>query len=203
MNRRTPKEEIMKAHLRPCLVMFVLLTLLTGVAYPAIVTLFAQLVFPEQANGSVVKHDGKPVGSALIGQAFDDPSYFWGRPSATGPTPYNSASSSGSNLGPTNPALLESIKTRVEAIRAAHPEHAGPVPVDLVTASASGLDPHISPAAAEYQVARIAKARMLSIEHVRKLVARNYEGRTWGVLGEPRVNVLKLNLALNEIREAP
>ncbi len=187
----------MKAHLRPCLVLFGLLTLLTGVAYPALITVIAQVVFHDQANGSVLERDGKPVGSALIGQTFDDPSYFWGRPSATGPTGYNSAASSGSNLGPTNPALLDAIKGRVAAIRAAHPDQTGPVPVDLVTASASGLDPHISPAAAEYQVARVAKARGVSADQVRGLIASNTEGRTFGVLGEPRVNVLRLNLALN------
>ena len=193
----------MKAHLRPCLVLFVLLTLLTGVAYPALITLIAQAVFHDQANGSVLERDGKPVGSALIGQTFDDPSYFWGRPSATGPTGYNSAASSGSNLGPTNPALLDAIKGRVAAIRAAHPDQTGPVPADLVTASASGLDPHISPAAAEYQVARVAKARGLSKDRIRELITSNTEGRTFGVLGEPRVNVLKLNLALNEARVSP
>ena len=187
----------MKAHLRPCLVLFVLLTLLTGVAYPALITVIAQVMFYDQANGSVLERGGKPVGSALIGQTFDDPSYFWGRPSATGPTGYNSAASSGSNLGPTNPALLDAIKGRVAAIRAAHPDQAGAVPADLVTASASGLDPHISPAAAEYQVARVAKARSLSADQVRELIGSNTEGRTFGVLGEPRVNVLRLNLELN------
>lgn len=186
----------MKAHLRPCLVLFVLLTLLTGVAYPALITLIAQTVFHDQANGSVLERDGKPVGSALIGQTFDDPTYFWGRPSATGPMGYNSAASSGSNLGPTNPALLDTIKGRVAAIRAAHPDQTGPVPADLVTASASGLDPHISPATAEYQVARVAKARGLSEDRVRELIASNTEGRTFGLLGEPRVNVLRLNLTL-------
>lgn len=187
----------MKAHLRPCLVLFVLLTLLTGVAYPALITVIAQVVFPHQANGSVLERDGKPVGSALIGQTFDDPTYFWGRPSATGPTGYNSAASTGSNLGPTNPALLDAIKGRVEAMRAAHPDQTGPVPGDLVTASGSGLDPHISPAAAEYQVTRVAKARGLQEAKVQKLVTQHTEGRTFGVLGEPRVNVLRLNLALN------
>lgn len=193
----------MKTHLRPCLVLFALLTLLTGVAYPALITVIAQVVFHDQANGSVLEQDGKAVGSELIGQTFDDPSYFWGRPSATGPTGYNAAASSGSNLGPTNPALLDAVKGRIEAIRAAHPNQTGPVPVDLVTASASGLDPHISPAAAEYQVARVAKARELAEEKVRQLVEQQTEGRTLGVLGEPRVNVLKLNLALNEARAVP
>jgi len=187
----------MKAHLRPCLVLFSLLTLLTGVAYPALITGIAQVVFHDQANGSVILQDGRAVGSELIGQSFDDPRYFWGRPSATGPTGYNAAASSGSNLGPTNPALLDAIKGRVEAIRAAHPDQTQSVPVDLVTASASGLDPHISPAAAEYQVARVARIRGLSEDRVRELIASNTEGRSFGVLGEPRVNVLQLNLALH------
>lgn len=187
----------MKSQLRPCLVLFVLLTLLTGVAYPAFITVIAQIVFHDQANGSVIVRDDKAVGSTLIGQTFDDPTYFWGRPSATGPTGYNSAASTGSNLGPTNPALLDAIKGRVEAMRAAHPDQTGSVPVDLVTASGSGLDPHISPAAAEYQVARVAKTRGLSVDRVRHLVSQHTEGRTFGLLGEPRVNVLRLNLALS------
>ncbi|TXT38761.1 MAG: K+-transporting ATPase ATPase C chain [Planctomycetota bacterium] len=172
----------MKSQVRPCVVLFALLTLLTGVAYPALITVIAQIVFHDQANGSVIVRDGKAVGSALIGQTFDDPNYFWGRPSATGPTGYNSAASTGSNLGPTNPALLDAIKGRVEAIRAAHPDQTGPVPADLVTASASGLDPHISPAAG-----------------VRQIVTQHTDGRTFGVLGEPRVNVLRLNLALSSV----
>jgi K+-transporting ATPase ATPase C chain len=187
----------MKAHIRPCLVLFVLFTLLTGVAYPALITAIAQTVFRHQANGSVIMRDGKAVGSEFIGQTFDDPRYFWGRPSATGPTGYNAAASSGSNLGPTNPALLDAIKGRVAAIRAAHPDQVGSVPVDLVTASGSGLDPHISPAAAEYQAARVAKARDLSEDKVLELIASNTEGRSFGVLGEPRVNVLRLNLSLD------
>ena len=187
----------MKAHIRPCLVLFVMFTLLTGVAYPALITAIAQTVFRHQANGSVIMRDGKAVGSEFIGQTFDDPRYFWGRPSATGPNGYNAAASSGSNLGPTNPALLDAIKGRVEAIRAAHPDQAGSVPVDLVTASASGLDPHISPAAADYQAGRIAQARGLTEENVRELIASNTEGRSFGLLGEPRVNVLRLNLSLD------
>ena len=187
----------MFVHFRPCLVLFGLLTLLTGVAYPAFITAIAQTVFYNQANGSVIMRDGKAVGSELIGQTFDDPNYFWGRPSATGPTGYNAAASSGSNLGPTNPALLDAIKARVEAIHAAHPDQTKSVPVDLVTASASGLDPHISPAAAEYQVVRVAKARKLSEVKVRALIASSSEGRSLGIMGEPRVNVLRLNLALD------
>ncbi len=187
----------MNAHFRPCLVLLTLLTLLTGVAYPALITAVAQAVFHHQANGSVIMREGKAVGSDFIGQAFDGPRYFWSRPSATGPTSYNGAASSGSNLGPTNPALLDAIKGRVEVIRAAHPNETKSVPVDLVTASASGLDPHISPAAAEYQVGRVANARGLSEERVRELIAGNTEGRTFGALGEPCVNVLRLNLSLD------
>ena len=187
----------MKAHTRPCLVLFVLFTLLTGVAYPALITAIAQTVFHHQANGSVIMRDGKAVGSELIGQMFDDSRYFRGRPSSTGPTAYNAAASSGSNLGPTNPALLDAIKGRVEAIRATHPDQTGSIPVDLVAASASGLDPHISTAAAEYQAARVAKARDLSEDQVRELIASNTEGRSFGLLGEPRVNVLRLNLSLD------
>jgi K+-transporting ATPase ATPase C chain len=184
--------------LRPALTLFGLLTLLTGVAYPMLVTLLAQVMFHHQANGSVLERSGQPVGSELIGQAFDRPDYFWGRPSATTP-PYNAAASSGSNLGPTNPAWLDAIRDRVQAIRKAHPDQADkPVPVDLVTASASGLDPHISPAAAEYQVNRVADARGWTVEQVRQLVATHSEGRTLGVLGEPRVHVLRLNLALDQ-----
>jgi K+-transporting ATPase ATPase C chain len=191
------ERKAMFAQLRALLVIFVLLTLLTGVVYPALATLIAQTVFPQAANGSVIQRDGLAVGSELIGQPFDDPKYFWGRPSATSPTPYNAAASTGSNLGPTNPAQLNAVRDRVEAMRNAHPDQKGPVPVDLVTASASGLDPHVSPAAAEYQVARVARARGMSEEHVRQFVANHTERRTLGLLGEPRVNVLKLNLALD------
>jgi K+-transporting ATPase ATPase C chain len=191
----TDDGEAMK-QLRPALCVFGVLTLITGVAYPLLVTGIAQAVFPHQANGSVILRNGKPVGSELIGQPFDDPGFFWGRPSATSPA-YNGAASTGSNLGPTNPAQLDNIKGRITTHRQAHPEQTGPVPIDLVTASASGLDPHISPAAAEYQVSRVAKARGLSVERVRQLVAVHTEGRTFSVLGEPRVHVLRLNLALD------
>jgi potassium-transporting ATPase KdpC subunit len=184
-------------HLRPALILLVVLTVMTGVIYPVIVTVIAQVVFPHQAHGSLIVKDGKVVGSALIGQPFDDPKYFWGRPSATSPFPYNAASSSGSNLSPTNPALVKSVQERVDALRAADPGNTAPVPVDLVTASGSGLDPHISPAAALYQVSRVAKARKLDPAVVRDLVERHTEGRQLGFLGEPRVNVLALNLALD------
>ena len=187
----------MTAHLRPALTSLLLLTLITGVAYPLLVTGVAQAVFPFQANGSLIVKDGKVVGSALIGQPFDDPRYFWGRPSATSPFPYNAAASSGSNLSPTNPALISTVQGRADTLRAADPGNTAPVPVDLVTASASGLDPHISPAAALYQVSRVAWARKLEPEAVRALVERHTEGRFLGLLGEPRVNVLTVNLALD------
>jgi len=188
----------MCAHLRPALMILLLMTLLTGVAYPLVVTGIAQALFPAQANGSLVIEDGKRVGSRLIGQPFDDPKYFWSRPSATSPFADNAGSSSGSNLSPTNPDLVKAVQGRVDALRAADPGNTAPVPVDLVTASGSGLDPHISPAAALYQVPRVAKARKLDSETVRQLVERHTEGRFLGFLGEPRVNVLTLNLALDE-----
>jgi potassium-transporting ATPase KdpC subunit len=184
-------------HLRPALILLVVLTVVTGVIYPVIVTVIAQVVFPHQANGSLIVKDGKVVGSALIGQPFDDPKYFWGRPSATSPFGYNAASSSGSNQSPTNPDLIKAVQSRVDALRAADPGNTAPVPVDLVTASGSGLDPHISPAAALYQVQRVAKARKMDAGAVRQLIEQHAEGRTFGVLGERRVNVLALNLALD------
>jgi len=185
------------SQLRPALVSLVMLTVITGVAYPLVVTGIAMALFPDQANGSLIVKDGKVIGSRLIGQPFDDPKYFWGRPSATSPFPYNAASSSGSNQGPTNPALTKAVQERVDALRAADPGNTAPVPVDLVTASGSGLDPHVSPAAALYQVGRVAKARKLDEAAVRRLVEQHTEGRQWGFLGEPRVNVLELNLALD------
>ena len=194
----------MRAQLRPALVSLVLLILVTGVVYPLVVTGVAQVVFHRQANGSLIEQDGKVVGSELIGQAFDDPGYFWGRPSATGPFPYNAAASSGSNLGPSNDALTEAVQARIDALATADQalgiDNAALIPVDLVTASGSGLDPHISPAAAEYQTPRVAGARGLDVEQVRSLVAEHTEGRQLGFLGEPRVNVLKLNLALDALQ---
>ena len=182
---------------RPALVLFVLLSLLTGIAYPYAVTGIAALVFPREAAGSLVERDGKVVGSLLIGQSFSDPKYFWSRPSATSPMADNAVASSGSNLGPTNPALIDAVKGRVAALRSADPGNAAPVPVDLVTASASGLDPEISRAGAEYQAARVARVRGLPVERVRALVAEQSRGQWLGFLGEPRVNVLALNLALD------
>ena len=183
--------------LRPLLVLFVALSLLTGLAYPLVVTGLARSLFPWQAGGSLILQGGKPVGSALIGQNFADPGHFWGRLSATTPMPYNATSSGGSNLGPLNPALLDAVRARIEALRAADPGNPLPVPVDLVTASGSGLDPDISPAAADYQVARVARARGLDAGRVQALVAANTQGALWGFIGEPRVNVLRLNLALD------
>ncbi|PMS15369.1 potassium-transporting ATPase subunit C [Trinickia dabaoshanensis] len=190
----------MKNMLRPVLVLFAALTVVTGIVYPVVVTAIGQAVFPHQANGSLIEKDGKAVGSELIGQQFDAPGYFWGRLSATSPNPYNAQSSGGSNLGPTNPALADEVKGRLSALHDADPSNTLPVPVDLVTSSASGLDPEISPAAAEYQAARVAKARGLAASQVEALIARNTSGRQLGVLGEARVNVLKLNLALDQLK---
>jgi len=188
----------MTNHIKPAILMLLFFTVLTGIVYPLAVTVIAQIVFPSQANGSLLGSDEKPLGSELIGQAFSRPEYFWGRPSATSPAPYNGGASSGSNQGPINPALIDGVQARIKALRDADPNHLEAVPVDLVTASASGLDPHISPAAAAYQISRVAKARHMSPDSVHELVERYTEHRQWGVLGEPRVNVLKLNLALDQ-----
>ena len=186
-------------YFKPAVMLLLLLTVLTGVIYPLIVTAFAQLFYSDKANGSLI-HDtkGQAVGSALIGQSFNQPQYFWGRASATSPYPYNASASSGSNLGPTNPALVEAVNTRVKILQAADPTNKAAVPVDLVTASGSGLDPHISPAAAEYQIKRVAKARNMDENKLRELVKAQMESRQWFVFGEPRVNVLQLNLALDQ-----
>jgi potassium-transporting ATPase KdpC subunit len=188
------------AALRPAVVLFLLLTVLTGVIYPLLVTGLAQLLFADRAAGSLVMREGGAIGSRLIGQSFSAARYFWGRPSATTPQPYNGAASGGSNAGPLNPALLDAIEARVAALRQADPGNDAPVPVDLVTASASGLDPEISVAAANYQAARVARTRGLAPERVRTLIAAHTRGRLLGVLGEPRVNVLELNLALDALR---
>lgn len=187
------------ALLRQSVKVFLVLTVLTGVAYPLVVTGIAQVVFPHQANGSLIEQDGRIIGSELIGQVFNDARYFSGRPSATGPTPYNAAASTGSNYGPTNPAQLDAVRGRAETLRKANPGAIDVIPVDLVTASGSGLDPHISPAAADFQLGHVARARGLSESQVRELVDAHTEGRTFGLFGEPRVNVLLLNLALDNL----
>lgn len=188
----------MNAILRPALTLFVALTLLTGGVYPLMLTGLAQVAFPKQANGSLIQDNEQVVGSTLIGQAFTGPEYFWGRPSATSLYPYNAAASSGSNLAPTSADLIAAVESRIAALRAADPKNDSPIPVDLVTASASGLDPHISVAAALYQLPRVAHARGISESQLRSLVDAATEGRQFGILGEPRVNVLKLNLSLEE-----
>ncbi|MGF6479937.1 potassium-transporting ATPase subunit KdpC [Paraburkholderia sp. JPY419] len=190
----------MKNLFRPLIVIFAVLTAVTGLAYPAVMTAFGQAAFHDKANGSLIEQNGKVVGSQLIGQQFDAPQYFWGRLSATSPMPYNPQNSGGSNLGPNNPALLDEIKGRLDALKAAGTDMSKPVPVDLVTSSGSGLDPEISPAAAAYQLERVAQARHLAPSDVQALVERYTTGRQFGVLGEPRVNVLKLNLALDEMK---
>jgi K+-transporting ATPase ATPase C chain len=197
----------MRSQLRPALVALGIFTILTGLVYPLAVTGLAQVIFPRQANGSLIVRNGQPVGSELIGQPFDDPKYFWGRLSATSPagyTAFNSdklTGSSGSNYGPLNPALLEAVQARIKALQEADPDNKAPIPVDLVTASGSGLDPHMSPAAAAYQVGRVARARGLREDTVRQIIAQHTEGRTLGLLGEPRVNVLALNLALDDVEK--
>jgi K+-transporting ATPase ATPase C chain len=191
---------IMKTIIKPAISLFALLTLVTGVAYPLATTGIAQVLFPKAAHGSLVELNGKAVGSSLIGQNFSSPKYFWGRPSATSPNPNNATASSGSNLGPLNPALADAVKGRIQALKGADPGNTKPVPIDLVTASASGLDPDISPAAAEYQVNRVAKARGIAPEQVRQQIALYTADRQFGLLGEPRVNVLALNMALDALK---
>ena len=190
----------MSSLIRPAIVLLLIMTVLTGIAYPLVVTAIAQVVFPDQAAGSVLLKDGQAVGSRLIGQSFRDPKYFWSRPSATAPQPYNGVGSAGSNLGPLNPALRDGIQSRLDALHAADPANKAPVPVDLVTASASGLDPDISLAAAHYQAARVARVRGLSPQAVRTLIAAHAQAKLLGLLGEPRVNVLELNLALDALK---
>jgi potassium-transporting ATPase KdpC subunit len=191
----------MVRELRPALMVFLLLTVITGALYPGVVTVIGRVFFAQEASGSVIERDGRALGSSLLGQPFTSSKYFWSRPSATSPQPYNGAVSSGSNQGPTNPALEAAVRDRIAALRAADPGNTRPVPADLVLTSGSGLDPHISPAAAEYQVSRVARARGLDEPQVRELVQNATEGRTFGVLGEPRVNVLDLNLALDALKK--
>ncbi|HUB91517.1 MAG TPA: potassium-transporting ATPase subunit KdpC [Dyella sp.] len=186
--------------IRNAVTMLLVMTAITGLVYPLAATGVAQVLFPHQANGSLIERNGKPIGSELIGQYFDDPKYFWGRPSATTPQPYNGTGSNGSNLGPSNTALRDAVQQRIDALRKADPGNTAPVPADLVTASGSGLDPDISPAAAQYQVARVARERHVSVAQVQALVAKFTQGRQLGLLGEPRVNVLTLNLALDQWR---
>jgi K+-transporting ATPase ATPase C chain len=192
---------MMKSLIRPAITLFILISLVTGLLYPLAVTGIAQIAFPEQAAGSLLKHDDETIGSTLIGQNFSEPTFFWGRPSATSPMPYNAANSGGSNLGPTNPALIESVSERIQKLRASHSGKEGKIPTDLVTTSASGLDPHISPAAAYYQVERVAAARGIDVAIVQSLVDQSIETPQWGVLGDSRINVLRLNLALEEFQK--
>jgi K+-transporting ATPase ATPase C chain len=189
----------MKTLLRPAISLFAVLSLVTGLAYPALVTGLGRALYPEQAAGSLITRDGQTIGSRLIGQNFSDPAHFWGRPSATAPQPYNGTGSSGANLGPLNPALVQAVQERLSRLHASDPDNTTPVPVDLVTSSASGLDPHISPAAAQWQAPRVARTRHLSEAQVQHLIDAHTEGRQWGFLGEPRVNVLELNLALDAL----
>ena len=192
---------MIKGQIKQAILIFVVLSIITGIIYPLFITGIAQVFFPARANGSLIYRNGKPVGSSFIGQAFNDPKYFWGRISATSPVSFNAAYSSGSNLGPSNPVLLEAVKARIKALRLADPDNASPIPVDLVTSSASGLDPHISLAAAYYQAARIARFRGLSQDIVKILIAKHASGRLFGLIGEPVVNVLELNLALDEYKK--
>jgi K+-transporting ATPase ATPase C chain len=195
-----PQSSSMRRQLRSALILLGVMILFTGIIYPLLVTLIAQVVFPHQANGSLIESEGKYFGSELIGQQFDQAGYFWGRPSATLPSPYNGSASSGSNYGPSNEELLVNIQKRIEALKKSDPGNTMSIPVDLVTCSASGLDPHISLAAAVYQIPRVARVRHMSEGILQEMVNSNMEGRQFGILGEPRVNVLRLNLALDEIK---
>jgi K+-transporting ATPase ATPase C chain len=186
---------------KPAILIFLILTVITGIVYPLFITGIAQVFFPSQANGSLIYQNSKPVGSVLIGQAFNDPKYFWGRLSATSPVPFNAAASSGSNLGPFNPVMLDAVKARIKALKDLDPDNKNPMPVDLVTSSASGLDPHISLAAAYYQASRIARLRGLSQNAIKVLIAKHASGRLFGLIGEPVVNVLELNLALDAYKK--
>jgi potassium-transporting ATPase KdpC subunit len=190
----------MNTLIRPTIVLFLIMTVLTGIVYPFAVTGIAQVLFHDQAAGSLVLKDGKPIGSRVIGQSFSDPKYFWSRPSATSPQPYNAIASGGSNLGPLNPALTDAVKSRIDALKAADPTNTLPIPVDLVTASASGLDPEISIAAANYQAARVARVRGLNLAAVQALIASHSRGRLFSLVGEPRINVLELNMALDALK---
>jgi len=187
-----------REHIRPAILIFIILTIITGILYPLFVTGIAQLFFHKQANGSLIYQNGKPIGSSLIGQPYDDPKYFWGRLSATSPVAFNSASSSGSNLGPSNSALIDAVKARIKALKDADPDNKNPIPIDLVTSSASGLDPHISLASAYYQIPRIARLRGLPQDTVEAIVRKHTTGRLLGIIGEPVVNVLEVNLELDE-----
>lgn len=191
----------MKNLIRPAITLFILISLVTGLLYPLAVTSIAQIAFPEQATGSLMKRGEEVIGSSLIGQSFSGPAYFWGRPSATSPMPYNAANSGGSNLGPTNPVLIEAVNERIKNLHTSHPGNEKIIPTDLVTASASGLDPHISPAAAYYQVERVAVARNTDVAIVKSLVDRSIETPQWGLLGDSRINVLRLNLALDALEK--
>ncbi|MCX5715101.1 MAG: potassium-transporting ATPase subunit KdpC [Candidatus Omnitrophica bacterium] len=192
---------MLRGQIKPAILIFLVLSIITGIIYPFFITGIAQVFFPGQANGSLIYQNGKPVGSALIGQGFNDPKYFWGRISATSPVSFNAASSSGSNLGPSNPALLEAVKARVKTLRVSDPNNKNPIPVDLVTSSASGLDPHISLAAAYYQVPRIARLRGLSQDTIKAFIVKYTSGRLLGFIGESVVNVLELNLALDTYKK--
>jgi potassium-transporting ATPase KdpC subunit len=195
------RKKMFREHIKPAILVFIILTIITGIVYPFFVTGIAQLFFHKQANGSLIYQNGKPIGSSLIGQFYDNPKYFWGRISATSPVPFNSASSSGSNLGPSNPALIDAVKARIKALKAVDPDNKNPIPIDLVTSSASGLDPHISLASAYYQIPRIMRMRGLSQDTVESIVRKHTTERLLGIIGEPVVNVLEVNLELDAYKK--